>query len=317
MSDGWSNFSLQGYLTEDKPLAAPSLQVKAGGVPERVDLRQFCSPVEHQGQTNSCVANAVVGALELHQVKAGMAVTDLSRLFVYYNARVVSGRQHIDGGTLVHHAMAALLAHGCCEARLWPFQPINVNSPPTQNCYANAKHHEAIQFARAPHGDAALSVLAEGVPIVFGMFAPLEYYVAAAQTGTMPRPDQIRARPQPAGHAMLIVGYDLADRTYLVRNSFGTEFAENGYFKLPFETLDVWGSPEEFWAIGGIEQAAAFKLSGPSMVDMAGTLGVSLTASVSEPEAGGMDKLRSDLRSRLSSDLETSKRDFRSRLRGK
>lgn len=317
MTDVWSNFSLQGYLTEETPLAAPSMEVKAGGVPERVDLRQFCSAVEHQGRTNSCVANAVVGALEMHQIKAGMAVTDLSRMFVYYNARVIAGRQHMDGGTLVHHAMAALLAHGCCEARLWPFQLSNLTVAPTQNCYANAKHHEAIQFARAPHGDAALSVLAEGVPIVFGMFAPIEYYVAAAQTGTMPRPDQIQTPPQPHGHAMLIVGYDLADRTYLVRNSFGPEFAENGYFKLPFETLDVWGSPEEFWAIGGIEQAAAFNLSGPSMVDMAGSLGMSLTASVSEPEAGGMNKLRSDLRSRLSSDLETSKRDFRNRLRGK
>ena len=310
-------FLSAGISHRGRAAGGTELRSQPGGVPERVDLRQFCSPVEHQGRTNSCVANAVVGALELHQVKAGMAITDLSRLFVYYNARVVSGRQHIDGGTLVHHTMAALLAHGCCEARLWPFQPTNINLAPTQNCYANAKHHEAIQFARAPHGDAALSVLAEGVPIVFGMFAPIEYYVAAAQSGTMPRPDQIQARPQPNGHAMLIVGYDLADRTYLVRNSFGTEFAENGYFKLPFETLDVWGSPEEFWAIGGIEQAAAFNLTGPSMVDMAGGLGVSLTTSVSESESGGVDKLRSDLRSRLSSDLETSKRDFRNRLRGK
>ncbi|MEM9570744.1 MAG: C1 family peptidase [Pseudomonadota bacterium] len=317
MSDTWSNFSLEGCLVGEGSQAAPALEVKAGGVPERVDLRQFCSPVENQGRTNSCVANAVVGALELHQVKAGMPLTDLSRLFLYYNARELFNLQHMDKGTRVQHAMAALLAHGCCEARLWPFQPTNVNTQPTQNCYANAAHHEAIQFARAPHGDAALSVLAEGVPIAFTMFAPVDYYVVAAQSGTMPRPDQIRAQPVPAGHAMLIVGYDLADRTYLVRNSFGTQFAENGYFKLPFETLDVWGDNREFWAIGAIEQAAAFKLTGPSMADVASGLGVSVTASVSKPEAGSVDKLRSDLRSRLSSDLETSKRDFRNRLRGK
>ena len=32
--------------------------------PPRVDLRQYCSPVENQSQSNSCCANAAVGAYE-------------------------------------------------------------------------------------------------------------------------------------------------------------------------------------------------------------------------------------------------------------
>jgi hypothetical protein len=33
------------------------------GIPSRVDLRKWMSPVEHQEQTNSCCANAVAGWL--------------------------------------------------------------------------------------------------------------------------------------------------------------------------------------------------------------------------------------------------------------
>jgi C1A family cysteine protease len=317
MSDPLAGISLSGCLVDPNVPLMPTVEVQAGNLPERVDLRQFCSPVEHQENTNSCVANAVVSALEMHQIKAGQPLKDMSRLFVYYNSRAVSNTQNKDGGTAVHHAMAAVLAHGCCEENLWPFQKAMINTKPSQACYVNASFNQAIQFARTPHGQQALGVLAEGLPIVFGMMAPIQYYAVANETGVMPKPGDIQVPPIPTAHAMLIVGYDLADRTYLVRNSFGTSFGENGYCRIPFETLDVWGAPSQYWTIGAISQANSLTVTGPSMSSAAEGLGVSVSASVSEPEAGGLDQLRSDIRSRMSSDLETSKRDFRSRLRGK
>ncbi|MFN3211898.1 MAG: C1 family peptidase [Henriciella sp.] len=317
MSDPLAGFSLGGCLVDPNQPAMPIVEGQAGNLPERVDLRQFCSPVENQENTNSCVANAVVSALEMHQIKAGQPLTDMSRLFVYYNSRVVGNMQNQDKGTFVHHAMAALLAHGCCEAKFWPFQKSMVNAKPSQACYVNASFNQAVQFARTSHGQQALTVLAEGLPIVFAMMAPIQYYAIANETGVMPKPDQVQVPPVPTAHAMLMVGYDLTDRTYLVRNSFGTAFGENGYCRIPFETMDVWGMPTQYWTIGAIAQANSLTVTGPSMSSAAEGLGVSVSASVSEPEAGNLDQLRSDIRSRMSSDLETSKRDFRSRLRGK
>lgn len=317
MSDPLAGFSLNGSLFDPNTPPMPTVAVETSNLPERVDLRQFCSPVENQENTKTCVANAVVSALEMHQIKSGQPLTDLSRLFVYYNARAIANTQNVDGGTFVQHAMAAVLAHGCCEARLWPFQKAMINTKPSKACYLDASFNQAVQFARTPHGQAALGVLAEGLPVVFSLMAPLQYYVIANETGVMPKPDQMQVAPIPTGHSMLMVGYDLSDRTYLVRNSFGTAFGENGYCRIPFETLDVWGMPSEYWTIGAISQASALTITGPSMADATAGMGLSVSASVSEPEAGGLDKLRTDLRSRLSSDLETSKRDFRSRLRGK
>lgn len=313
MSNSWNDYSLGGCLFEATPKPAPVLAAPNIQLPERIDLRMHCPPIEDQLTTNSCVANAVIGALELHQKKAGLPLTDLSRLFVYYNARSLSDAEGQDTGSYIHHGMAAILAYGACEARMWPFEKAMVTSKPTDACYQNATRYEAVQYARTPRGTSALTALAQGLPVVFGIYAPGEYYQIAAQTGAMPKPDQVVTTQPPSGHAMLIVGYDLADKTYLVRNSWSAKWADQGYFRIPFETMDAWAKPEDFWTIGAIEQAEGFKLTGPSMVDSMASVGVS--ADVLEVGGNKLDRLRTDLRSRLSSDLETAKRDFKKRLR--
>lgn len=313
MTQDWSDYSLQGCIFETTLSSAPEMQTTNIRLPQQVDLRSNCPPVEDQLRTNSCVANAVVGALEFHQIKAGLPLTDLSRLYVYYNARRLSGKEQEDCGTFIHHGMASIMAYGACEASLWPFREETVKTAPPPNCLENAMRHEAVQYARAPRGEQALMVIAQGLPIVFGMFAPREYYDVAVQTGTMPKPTEVNHSHPPQGHAMLIVGYDLTDKTYLVRNSYGVRWADRGYCRIPFETMDAWARPEDFWAIGAIEQSEGFKLSGPSMADA--MQGVGIDTDKITVGGNNLDRLRTDLRSRLSSDLETAKRDFKKRLR--
>ncbi len=313
MSSNWNEYSLNGCLFEAVPKPAPVLSAPSITLPERIDLRMHCPPVEDQLKTNSCVANAVIGALELHQKKAGLAFTDLSRLFVYYNARSLSDTEGQDTGSYIHHGMAAILAFGACEARLWPFEAAMVKTKPTASCYQNATRYEAVQYARTPRGVPALTALSQGLPVVFGIFAPGDYYAIAAQTGMMPKPDQIIPTQPPSGHAMLIVGYDLADKTYLVRNSWSANWADQGYFRIPFETMDAWAKPEDFWTIGAIEQASGFQLTGPSLADS--MVGVGISTEILEAQGNKLDQLRSDLKSRLSGDIESAKRDFRKRIR--
>lgn len=314
MSTNWSQYSLNGCLFEDAPKPSPMLGTSSVDLPQRVDLRIHCPPVENQLTTNSCVANAVVGALEIHQKKAGLPLTDLSRLFVYFNARSLAGNQMRDVGSLIHHGMAAVLAYGACEERLWPFEMATVIAQPSANCYQNAMQYEAVQYARTPRGAPALTALAQGLPVVFGMCAPSIFYEAAAQTGAMPRPDQVHPQVQPpSGHAMVIVGYDLSDKTYLVRNSWGTQWADRGYCRIPFETMDTWARAEEFWTIGAIEQTEGVALSGPSVVDS--MKGIGVPEETLSRTSVNLDRLRGDLRARLSSDLESAKRDFKKRLR--
>src|SRR5438105_2592268 len=70
-------------------------------LPSSVDLRSLCSPIENQGQLGSCTANALAGALEFLERKDRVPFADLSRLFIYYNERVVEHTVKTDSGAML------------------------------------------------------------------------------------------------------------------------------------------------------------------------------------------------------------------------
>lgn len=310
--DSWNGRPLNGCLFEDTPAPAPKLGLAAQAeLPRRIDLRAQCAPVEDQGQTNSCVANAIVGALELHQRKAGQPPIDLSRLFLYFNARSLAKSEGEDCGSFIHHGMAAVLAYGVCEERMWPFERAMVTTRPTDACFQNAQSYEAIQFARTPQGEPALAALAQGLPVAFGIVLPSECYQVAAQTGTIPSPDTIPAQSAPSGHAMLIVGYDLDEKAYIVRNSWGAGYGQNGYINIPFAVMERHAHPDQFWTIGAIEQSQGLSMFGPSVAESV----EKVISVVKTPDA--LDRLRDELRGDLNSRLDRAREGFASRLRGK
>lgn len=310
MTETWNDHPLNDCLFEKTPVNAPTLSTPQGRLPERVDLREFCSPVENQLTTNSCTAQAIVGALEYHQRRANQPKIDLSRLFVYYNARRLSDMEGEDCGSFIHHVMAAVLAYGACEEQMWPFEKSMVLTKPTEAAYANGMMNEAVQYARTPLGVSALQALAAGLPVVFGAYFPTAYYQEAAQTGSMPADGNRAMRPD-GGHAMLIVGYDTPEQTFLVRNSWGEGYADRGYLRIPFNTMASYSDPTHFWTVGAIEKTEGLSLSGPSLTSAQQTIQSQAKADM----VAVLGDMRSDIRSDLKSRLDQAKSDFRSRLR--
>ena len=202
MAHPYTDRRLDGCLFEATPIAAPRLLATSAATPSHVDLRPQCSPVEDQGHVGSCAANAVIGALEFHQRRLGAPAVDLSRLFVYYNARQLARREGEDCGTFIHHAMAAVMAHGACPEAMWPYQPAMWASRPTDACYEAATRFGAVSFARAPLGPECRAAVAAGLPVVFGARIPnAMLQVEAASTGRINLP--LGGWPAPGGgHAM-------------------------------------------------------------------------------------------------------------------
>jgi len=314
MSDTWNGRTLNGCLFEANPAPAPKLDAAAAaakGLPRHVNLRPQCSPVEDQLHTQSCTANAIVGALELHQRKANLPPTDMSRLFMFYNARVMAKEEdNADTGSYIHHGMASVMAFGVCEERMWPFEEAMVTTKPTDACYQNATHYNAIQFARTPKGESAMAALAQGLPVAFGIYVPSGCYQEAGRTGIMPMPDTLPEKSAPSGHAMLIVGYDLDKEVYLVRNSWGPDFGDKGYCMIPFKVMDNYAPDDQFWTIGAIEQSPGLATFGPTVTDSV----KHVTDQVQGPSP--LDMLRGELRQELNSRLDEARAGFRDRLRG-
>jgi C1A family cysteine protease len=55
------------------------------------------------------------------------------------------------------------------------------------------------------------------------------------------------------GHAVLCVGYDDATQRFIVRNSWGSNWGQAGYFTIPYAYLLNENLADDFWTISLVE----------------------------------------------------------------
>ncbi|MEZ4302163.1 MAG: C1 family peptidase [Polyangiaceae bacterium] len=218
--------------------AAASAQIAR--LPPKVDLRRFMTPVEDQEETNSCAANATAGAYEyLVKRHLGESAYDVSRLFIYYNARAAEGSGEIeDEGAILQCVIDGLKEHGACAESTWPFDAGAVNEEPSDDAYEEARQFLIEGTDLVPTDLTAWkTALAAGHPVIFGMklFGSFDKQKKA---GLVPMPSASEsARESHGGHAMLCVGYSDPDQVFIVRNSWGPAWGDKGYCYIPYRYL--------------------------------------------------------------------------------
>ena len=87
------------------------------------------------------VANSIAGAYEYLLRKTSGCDIDVSRLFIYYNARVKhgeSGDDITDSGCTITSAIEALEESGTCLESIWPYHVKRVNTCPSDEAYEAA-----------------------------------------------------------------------------------------------------------------------------------------------------------------------------------
>jgi len=83
--------------------------------------------------------------------------------------------------------------------------------------------------------DAWKHALAEGHPIIFGIVL-FESFDKQRKKGLVPLPSTNETgRESHGAHAMLCVGYSDRDRVFIVRNSWGPEWGDQGYCYMPYD----------------------------------------------------------------------------------
>ncbi|NJN60397.1 MAG: hypothetical protein HC795_01635 [Coleofasciculaceae cyanobacterium RL_1_1] len=110
-------------------------------LPDSVDLREDLSPIEDQSAVSSCTANAIAGAYEYLAMREFDQSGDVSRLFIYYNARKIWDNENEDCGSSITAAIEALEELGACSEATWPYDPDLVLEEPSAEAY-----EEAINF---------------------------------------------------------------------------------------------------------------------------------------------------------------------------
>jgi len=215
-------------------------------LPKKVDLREFCSIVEDQGMLGSCTANALAGNLEFLDHKIDDEYTDVSRLFIYYNERVLEGTIDYDSGASLRDGIKTLRKQGACWEKTWPYLIERFTRKPFKKCYLEAKKHCIESYHRINSLNEMLTCLAEGYPFVFG-FTVYESFQTqkVARTGVANMPK--KKEKVLGGHAVMAVGYNQKQKRFLVRNSWGTKWGKDGYFTMPYEYLETLSA--DFWTI--------------------------------------------------------------------
>ena len=231
----------------DYRFSAP-LQVTT--LPPSVDLTSACPPVYDQGQLGSCTANAIAAALEFDQMKENQSPVFVpSRLFIYYNERVIEGTVRSDSGAQIRDGMKSVANQGACSEDMWPYDLTKWEKKPSHACYQNALSHNATTYQSLTQNiDQMKGCLASGYPFVFG-FTVYESFESdqVAQTGHVPMPQA--GEKVLGGHAVLAVGYDDANQWFIVRNSWGSSWGMKGYFTMPYAYLLDANLSSDFWMV--------------------------------------------------------------------
>lgn len=226
---------------------------KAMQLPPSVDLSGQCSAVENQLNIGSCTANALVGALEFnekHPITETEKATfvDLSRLFVYFNERMIEGTIKEDSGAQIRDGIKVLAKYGVCTEILLPYNTARFTIKPSSACYRDARKRRITSYQRIQTLEDMKQCLAGGRPFVFG-FTVYDSFESAtvAKTGVVNMPTS--RDTVVGGHAVCCVGYDDATKRVLVRNSWGPEWGMKGYFTMPYEYIINQNLATDMWTI--------------------------------------------------------------------
>jgi C1A family cysteine protease len=235
-------------------------------LPGSVDLREWASPVEDQGDLGSCTAQAGAGVIEYYERKAFGRHVESSRLFLYKvtrNLMKVKG----DTGAYLRLTMGAMVLFGVPPETFWPYTAAadGFDKEPPAFCYSFAQNYKTLLYYRHdPAGAPRTTVLerlktylAAGHPAMFG-FTVYSSIDQAEATGRIPYPFG-RERIE-GGHAVVAMGYDdamtvanasggeAARGAFLIRNSWGKDWGEKGYGWLPYAYV-LRGLAEDFWSV--------------------------------------------------------------------
>lgn len=223
-----------------------STVLSSSTLPASVDLRTLCPKVYDQLSLGSCTAQAGAALFEVLRKKQGLPTFLPSRLFIYYNQRVVRNSVSDDSGSTLTDCINVLTEMGAAHDSLWWYNPVKFAVKPNRGVYADGAKYKLIKSLSVSQNlDEMRGCLASGFPFVFG-FRVYSSFANIRTNGMMPLPNLYREEYL-GGHAVMAVGYDNAKKVIIVRNSWSDRWGDKGYFYMPYNYIIDSYFCDDFW----------------------------------------------------------------------
>lgn len=215
-------------------------------LPLKVDLSPYCPEVRNQGDIFSCVGWAVgYGAMTIRRAirenwtdRATITSNAYSALFIYNQIREGSCRQ----GSRLSSAMELVQTIGDCPANVFDFNVEDCEKQPAPAIVELARRDTISDYLTlfGRQDDAKTKIwkvkraLAQKEPVIIGMEIRQNFY--QLNDASFWWPDLGNTNPA-GGHAMTVVGYDDEVQAFLIFNSWGTNWGDDGYIRVKYENF--------------------------------------------------------------------------------
>ena len=212
-------------------------------IPVTIDLRNKFLEVYDQGKIGSCTANSLCSIFEYDSINNFKG----SRLFLYYNERLINEETNIDEGASISDGIYCLKKYGICSENEWPYNITNLFIKPNKLCYENAKNNFVIEAFYIENDIYTIKYwLTKNEPISVGISIYSNFMnINTSKTGKVNMP--VETDEFLGGHAVIICGFDDITKQFILRNSWGSHWGDNGYFYLPYDYItndelcgDLW-----------------------------------------------------------------------------
>lgn len=220
-------------------------------LPDHFSLRDHMPDLYDQGELGSCTANAIAGCVQYQQLREKEAEGSNipSRLFIYWNERKLEGTVDYDAGAAIRDGMKVIGTLGAPPESDWPYDISKFTETPPDSAFSDATKYTA-KYGRVIQSAHSLQAsVYYKRPVVFG-FTVFESFETIGSDGIMPLP-KINQEQVLGGHAVVIVGYKfINDQLYFeVRNSWGPNWGDNGYFWMPAQYAISPDYCDDFWHV--------------------------------------------------------------------
>ena len=223
--------------------------------PIKFSLKDKVKHVYDQLSLSSCSANAAVNALKMSDDKKLIKCDNISRLYLYFCTRWIDNNYILpihDQGATLKSVFKALEQYNYIDEIKYPYIVENVNNIPSQEIF-----EEALKINKCPivsykqilqsKSSFKCALYKMQRPILCGIMLYSNFYKLTKDDDVLELPskdDELLG-----GHAIVVCGYDEETKTFEILNSHGSDFANDGYFRIKYEYLLNHDLAFEFYII--------------------------------------------------------------------